>query len=228
MSPALVISVFALVLAAGGTSFAESPVALVAKTLGLNSKQKKQVKSIADKEIGAKASALTVLSATNATNATHATSANTAGSATNATNATTATNATNATNATTASNATNAAALGGKAPSAYALVAQPEFIAATLGAGFTNIGIGYSEAGYMRDTLGFVHLRGTMSCPVGEKTAFTLPTGYRPAVNVFFPLAVGTTGAGNVQVFSNGEIKTFLPKEALPCGLDSLVFKAEQ
>src|SRR5271166_5014497 len=39
VSPALVISIIALVLAAGGTSFASAPVSFVAKTLGLNGVQ---------------------------------------------------------------------------------------------------------------------------------------------------------------------------------------------
>jgi hypothetical protein len=66
-----------------------------------------------------------------------------------------------------------------------------------------------------------------MFCPASEHTVFTLPAGYRPAANLFFALAVGGTGAGNVQASSNGEIKTFLPKEANPCGLDEVIFKAE-
>jgi cytochrome c oxidase assembly protein Cox11 len=49
VSPALAISIVALVLAAGGTSYANAPVAFVAKALGLNGTQKKQVKAIADK-----------------------------------------------------------------------------------------------------------------------------------------------------------------------------------
>jgi hypothetical protein len=98
VTPALVISIIALVLAAGGTSYAGAPVAFVAKTLGLNGKQKSQAKSIAEKEIKAKASKLTVLSAKSATSAATAATAATAGTATSATTATTATTA-NAANA---------------------------------------------------------------------------------------------------------------------------------
>jgi len=103
VTPALVISIVALVLAAGGTSFASAPIAFVAKTVGLNGKQKSQVKSIAAKEIKAKAPKLSVLFASSAGSAASSGSAATAGSATNATNATNATKATTATTATTAS-----------------------------------------------------------------------------------------------------------------------------
>ena len=116
ISPALVISMIALVLAAGGTSFAAAPVAFVAKVLGLNSKEKKQVTSIADNQIASKGPKLSVLFATSAGTAT------------------TATNATNATNATTATNATNAAELGGAAASAF------QQYAATLPSGVTETG----------------------------------------------------------------------------------------
>jgi len=122
ISPALVISLIALVLAAGGTSFAAAPVAFVAKALGLSSKQKKQVTSIADSQIASKGPKLSVLYAASA------------GTATTATNATNATNATSATNATTATNATNAAELGGAAASAY------QQYTATLPSGVTETG----------------------------------------------------------------------------------------
>jgi hypothetical protein len=102
LSPAVVISTVALVLAAGGTSLAATPVAFVAKALGLSSKQKSQVKTIAESAISARASGLSVHFATTAGSATNATTATSAATATNATNATNATHAASATAATTA------------------------------------------------------------------------------------------------------------------------------
>jgi hypothetical protein len=101
VSPAVAISVVALVLAAGGTSFAKAPEAFIAKAVGMNSKQKHEAKSIAKKTIASAAPKLSVLHAVDATNAT------------------TATNSTTAATATTATTATNANNLGGAAPSAY-------------------------------------------------------------------------------------------------------------
>lgn len=103
-SPALAISIVALVVASSGTAFASGSIATIAKALGLSHKQKSQVKSIANQQIAAKASGLSV---------SHASTADTATTATSATTATTATTATNATNA------TNANTVGGDAPSAF-------------------------------------------------------------------------------------------------------------
>jgi hypothetical protein len=105
-----------------------APGAFIAKTLGLNSAQKKQVKAITESEIAAKAPKLSVLSAqtatnaANATNATNATNAIHAASATSAESATSATNASHAASATSSESAgvaTNAEQLGGIPASGY-------------------------------------------------------------------------------------------------------------
>jgi hypothetical protein len=67
-SPALVISIIALIFAVGGTSLAST----IGQALGLSGKQRKQVKRIADSEIKHKASGLSVKSAKTATTATTA------------------------------------------------------------------------------------------------------------------------------------------------------------
>ncbi|MFI4990826.1 MAG: hypothetical protein ACHQHO_07930 [Solirubrobacterales bacterium] len=221
---------YANVVATLALVFAMSGGALAAKHYLLSSPKQispKVLKSFANTNTALFKKLSKTVTVSKATTAGTAATATTATNASNATNATNATNASNATKATSATIATNATQLGGQAASAYALVAQPAFTTATLGAGFTNLGLGYSEGGYMKDTLGYVHLRGTLSCPAGEHTAFTLPEGFRPAANLFLPLAVGTTGAGNLQVLVNGEVKTFLPGSASACGLDGLTFKAE-
>lgn len=97
ISPSLVISLIALVLAASGTSLASVPLGALARTLGLSSKQKKQVITLANKQIAKKApklsvlfarsaakasSAVTAIDAVNTTNAIRAASATTAGTAT--------------------------------------------------------------------------------------------------------------------------------------------------
>lgn len=109
-SPAFVVSVVALMVALGGTSIASVPIAFIAKTIGLNKTQKKQVTSIADSQISKKAGKLKV---------SYAGTAGTAGSATVATSATNAVNATTATSATVAGTAVNSEELGGSAASAF-------------------------------------------------------------------------------------------------------------
>lgn len=104
VSPALAVATIALIVALAGTSIAKVPIGFVASALGLNSKQKKQVTTIADTEIKHKAGGLSVK------NAKHATSAS---------SATTATTATTAKTATTAATAVNAAELDGQAATAF-------------------------------------------------------------------------------------------------------------
>ena len=107
-SPAFVISLIALFLALGGTSYAASKVIL---TKHKDAKAdttlvKRLAPSLSVKHARTANNATNATNATNAVNATHATSAD---SATNATNAT---NATHATNATTAQTANVANAIG--------------------------------------------------------------------------------------------------------------------
>jgi cytoskeletal protein RodZ len=113
-SPAFVISLIALFLALGGTSYAATKVIL---TKHKDAKAdttlvKRLAPSLSVKHAKTADNATNAVSATNAVNATHATSADSATNATNATNATDATHATNATNATTAQTANVANAIG--------------------------------------------------------------------------------------------------------------------
>lgn len=45
---------------------------------------------------------------------------------------------------------------------------------------WVNFGSTYATAAYMKDNLGFVHLKGTVRAGTVNATIFTLPTGYRP------------------------------------------------
>ncbi|SDT22372.1 hypothetical protein SAMN05444162_3464 [Paenibacillaceae bacterium GAS479] len=66
---------------------------------------------------------------------------------------------------------------------------QPQWITATtLLNGWVNYGVGYPVASYMKDALGFVHMRGLLkSGSVAQGvTLLTLPKGYRPESAVLF------------------------------------------
>jgi len=168
----------------------------------LNSgKVKRIAKKAANKQITKRAPGLSV---------SHANSANTANSATNATNAGT---------------ASNANALGGLGASAYAHVAQQSFIAPTLNAGYSNYNPGDSQAGYMKDSLGFVHLSGVLNCPTTSASAFTLPVGFRPGKDVGM-IGTGFDSKGlEVFIFTNGQVDTDATGSGF-CGLDGIVFPA--
>ena len=97
-SPAFVISLIALFLALGGTSYAATKVALTKHkdAAADTTLVKRLAPSLSVKHAKTADNATNALNATNAVNATHATSADSAANATNATNATHATNATTA------------------------------------------------------------------------------------------------------------------------------------
>ncbi len=59
-----------------------------------------------------------------------------------------------------------------------------------------------SEPGYMKDRLGFVHLRGRLESGASAKVAFTLPAGYRPGGGAADLYAVGAvSGATPIAAF---------------------------
>jgi hypothetical protein len=219
VSPALVISIVALVLAAGGTSFAQAPIAFVAKTLGLTRTQKKQVTSIADKEIKSKTPKLSVLFAKSAG------SAATAGSAASAANAQ---------NAVTASNATS---LGGTPASSYLLTGTSgegwHLIGAAGQPAFENFWIndtplGGAPAGFYLDPIGRVHLKGVIDEGIPGTKVFILPPGYRPPESLAFAVAAGEGGPvlEKVNVKSNGEVITAgAAGSAVPLWLDGISFR---
>jgi microcystin-dependent protein len=111
----LVISLLALFVALGGTTYAAT--SLPKNSVGSQQLKKNAVTSPKIKK-GAVTAAKINTQGLTVPNALHATSAD---SATHAVSADKATSATSATNATNAANATNAGALGGQPPSAYAL-----------------------------------------------------------------------------------------------------------
>lgn len=98
----------------------------------------------------------------------------------------------------------------------------------TLLNGWANSGSDFATAGYFKDSVGMVHLRGTIGG--GSSIIFILPPGYRPAGRSRYNVATGQTvfasvaqlevrGDGSVLVTSNynGNIS-----------LDGIRFRAEQ
>jgi len=96
----------------------------------------------------------------------------------------------------------------------------PTWIAPTLGNSWVEYGSGNSPVGYMKDSMGFVQLRGLIKSGTTATPVFVLPVGYRPVYNHQFVVSAYPGGAhvavfastGNVQVQSyfasgtNGEV----------------------
>lgn len=77
----------------------------------------------------------------------------------------------------------------------------PTWIAPTFTNSWGNYGGGFNTAGYVKDAMGFVHLRGLVSS--GSVAAmFTLPSGYRPASACIFVCPCNHTASppGNARV----------------------------
>jgi hypothetical protein len=80
----------------------------------------------------------------------------------------------------------------------------PSPTAPTLAGTWANLALNYT-AGYWRDELGYVHLRGGVGGGAAASTIFTLPVGFRPSAPVRFPI-VTDTGYGFVQVNAAGTV----------------------
>lgn len=86
---------------------------------------------------------------------------------------------------------------------------------------------GWSAPGYMRDHMGFVHLRGLIKSGTVGAAAFTLPVGYRPTVHDLLIGTISNGAVGRVKVASTGAVTPESPSSNVWVALDGLVFKAD-
>lgn len=94
--------------------------------------------------------------------------------------------------------------------SAKADKAQDDWIAPSLLNSWVNYGGEHEVAGYLKDTMGFVHMKGLIKSGAGTAgtTLFVLPVGYRPAETVIIP-TVGADAAEIMSVDTSGNVKVF-------------------
>jgi len=88
----------------------------------------------------------------------------------------------------------------------------------------------HSGAGFLRDSLGFVHLRGNVNCASGPSTQpiFILPGGYRPARTERFATVAGAGGGAfnAIEVDPAGAVKpTLTGGTAASIALDGITFR---
>jgi hypothetical protein len=83
------------------------------------------------------------------------------------------------------------------------------FTNAKLKNGWTRTNSSYAPAGYAKDSLGIVHVRGAISGGAGNTPAFVLPSGVRPRHFLAFAVASGAQTAGFVLVFPNGQVRPY-------------------
>lgn len=72
---------------------------------------------------------------------------------------------------------------------------------------WANFGAPWEVAGYMKDSMGFVHLRGLIKSGTIAALAFTLPSGFRPANGQIFASIDGLNTGQRLDVDSAGGVK---------------------
>lgn len=87
--------------------------------------------------------------------------------------------------------------------------------------GWTNFG-GFSTMAFAKDSAGFVHLKGTITGGTFATAIITLPVGYRPGQNLAIPVAIQR----DAIIFTTGEIELFQSGAETNAGFDGVVFKA--
>lgn len=109
---------------------------------------------------------------------------------------------------------------------AKANTVQEAWIAPTMVNSWVDFGGSSDTIGYMKDTLGFVHLKGTVKGGTAI-TIFTLPTGYRPVLdkNLNFSTNIGATPS---FVKSTGLVGITTLGSNTYVSMDCVIFKAEQ
>ena len=105
--------------------------------------------------------------------------------------------------------------------------AQEAWIAPTLLNGWVNYGSVYETAGFYKDDMGRVHLKGFIKD--GATTAglniFVLPVGYRPSAVQWFVCALTGGTVGRIGISPNGDVSVITVSSQFTA-LDGISFKA--
>lgn len=103
------------------------------------------------------------------------------------------------------------------------------WIAPSLENSWTNYGADHETAGYMKDSMGFVHLKGLVKNGTSG-VIFTLPVGYRPANNerpIYAVMSGATIGRCDVNG-TTGAVTATSPYSASWFSLSGITFRAEE
>lgn len=96
---------------------------------------------------------------------------------------------------------------------------QPPFTSS-----WANYGAGWQVAGFWKDPLGWVHLRGMIASGTVGNPAFTLPPGHRPLVTELFGV-MSNGAAGRVDVQSDGLVVPQSPSNNTWVSLSGIRFR---
>lgn len=105
---------------------------------------------------------------------------------------------------------------------------QEDWIVPTLLNSWVEYGSVYHGPAYMKDHLGFVHLRGLLKNGSSATAAmFTLPEGYRPAERLMFNQR-SSTGSARVDIEADGTVLPGTGASTSYTSISGIYFKAEQ
>ena len=108
---------------------------------------------------------------------------------------------------------------------AFANKAQDPWLTPALLNAWVNFGSGLATCQYMKDSMGFVHLKGLVKNGVIGTVLFTLPVGYRPAETQHFGTA-SDNAYGQTVIYNTGDI--FLDRGTnVWVTISGVTFKAE-
>jgi hypothetical protein len=207
-SPALVISIIALVVAMGGTAYAgfsipKNSVGSTQLKNGAVTTKKIKKGTVTASKINTKG--LTV------PNALHASGASTAGSATSAADA----------------NALQGHSASSFAPSAIEAAQQPAYANGWQGCTSSIGPCGDDEAlSFFEDPWGIVHLQGAAANSTATTgPIFTLPSGYRPAGNLWLAVYGNGQTPAYIEIQSDGTV-SLVGDSQLYVGLTGVTFRA--
>jgi hypothetical protein len=98
---------------------------------------------------------------------------------------------------------------------------QGQWIAPTL----VNSWVTHVTPGYLKDDMGFVHLKGAVKTGTVPSVAFTLPAGYRPSVAIVMPIT-SNNAYGQLTIGTDGTVTVNIGNTA-SVYLDGVTFRAE-
>lgn len=106
--------------------------------------------------------------------------------------------------------------------------AQESWVVPTLQNSWVEYGSIFHGPAYMKDHLGFVHLRGLLKDGTSSSAImFTLPTGYRPTERIIFS-TTSSTGQARMDITSDGEVQPGSGASVSYTSISGIYFKAEQ
>jgi hypothetical protein len=107
----------------------------------------------------------------------------------------------------------------------YAKKSKMPWISPTLLNAWLNFGGTYANVGYVKDDLGYVHLRGLIKSGTLAQPAFILPAGFRPEKDIL--IATTSNGAfGQLSIRTDGQV--FIESGSnVNFSLENIVFRVE-